>query len=88
MHSPYPQHALVCSTLPDIAAAAAAAAAAAPAGVHWIGQCTDPVRARIEGPEGVVHLVTKDRVVIGRQSTSKMPDIAIENNKYVCHEHL
>lgn len=57
--------------------------------IRWIGPKSGRVVARIEGPEsGVIYLVSKTELVVGRASVHKPADIEIAENNYVSRGHI
>lgn len=57
--------------------------------VGWIGPEGDEVLAQIHGPgPDQVFCVTKDKVVVGRESSHNQADICVKENSYVSRGHL
>lgn len=61
---------------------------AAKTAVRWVGPPDGSVLAKLEGPDGASYVVTKRRVVIGRESTHSETDMIVQENNYVSRGHL
>ncbi len=55
---------------------------------NWIGSEKGEVYGKLEGPDGSPYLVTKRKVVVGRESSHNQADIVIRENSFVSRGHL